>query len=289
MHAEKRPNSRASVSARPVGPTLTGADHSTQPLPKKEWLRWYAGQFATTEVNGSFYRTPSLDAVRAWRHCHPRRLLFAWKASKFITHWKRLNPDTCENSIDLMITRLKVLGSKAGPVLFQLPAHFEPDRERLARFIKMLPRPLSLCLRIPSSSWYERPSSKSCATTTGPMLVGSPSGPAPWKVTARHVYVRGHGPDGRYKEDYSDKTLRLWAQRIRRWRDQGKLVFVYFDNDQKSVAPADAHRLATLLALLKAPLYALTFDLLSKRRHPDYLAGSSHQAPLQDWLDAPTS
>jgi uncharacterized protein YecE (DUF72 family) len=72
--------------------------------------------------------------------------------------------------------------------------------------------------------------------------------PAPWQVTARHVYVRGHGPGGRYKENYPDKTLRLWAQRIGRWRDQGKLVFVYFDNDQKSAAPADAHRLAMLLA-----------------------------------------
>jgi hypothetical protein len=71
--------------------------------------------------------------------------------------------------------------------------------------------------------------------------------PAPWQVTAGHVYVRGHGPGGRYKENYPDKTLRLWAQRIRRWCDQGMLVFVYFDNDQKSAAPADAHRLATLL------------------------------------------
>jgi uncharacterized protein YecE (DUF72 family) len=97
---------------------------------------------------------------------HPAGFCFAWKASKFITHWKRLNPDTCKNSIDLMVTRLKVLGSKAGPVLFQLPVHFEADRERLARFIKMLPEPLSLRLRIPASQLVRaRPSSMSCATT----------------------------------------------------------------------------------------------------------------------------
>src|SRR2546423_14919802 len=86
-------------------------------VPKKDWLTWYAGRFATTEVNGSFYRTPSLEAVKAWRRHTPANFVFAWKASKFITHWKRLN-ETCVNSIALMETRLRALGHKAGPVLF---------------------------------------------------------------------------------------------------------------------------------------------------------------------------
>ncbi len=108
-------------------------------VPKKDWLRYYSGQFPTTEINGSFYRTPSLDAVRAWRDQAPKEFLFAWKASKFITHWKRLS-EKCDNSIALMETRLKVLGPKTGPVLFQLPPRFTADRERLAAFLKMLPR-----------------------------------------------------------------------------------------------------------------------------------------------------
>ena len=65
-------------------------------LAKKHWLCWYAGQFPTTEINGSFYRTPSLEAVNAWRAQTPRDFLFAWKASKFITHWKRLS-ENCAN------------------------------------------------------------------------------------------------------------------------------------------------------------------------------------------------
>jgi len=68
---------------------------------KKNWLAWYARQFPTAEINGSFYRTPSLEAVRGWRDQTPREFLFAWKASKFITHWKRLT-ESCENSIALM-------------------------------------------------------------------------------------------------------------------------------------------------------------------------------------------
>src|SRR6266545_4529399 len=95
---------------------------------KKNWLSWYASRFCTTEINGSFYRTPSLEAVAAWRTQTPDAFLFAWKASKFITHWKRLS-ENCANSIELMVTRLDVLGPKAGPVLFQLPARFIADAE----------------------------------------------------------------------------------------------------------------------------------------------------------------
>src|SRR4051812_35456963 len=82
-------------------------------VPVKAWLRWYAGQFATTEINGSFYRTPSLEAVKSWREQTPKNFRFAWKASKFITHWKRLS-ENCRNSLALMETRLKVLGAKLG-------------------------------------------------------------------------------------------------------------------------------------------------------------------------------
>jgi uncharacterized protein YecE (DUF72 family) len=75
-------------------------------LAKAKWLCWYASQFRTTEINGSFYRTPSLKAVAAWREQTPKDFLFAWKASKFITHWKRLS-ENCANSLELMETRLK--------------------------------------------------------------------------------------------------------------------------------------------------------------------------------------
>src|SRR4029077_3063480 len=84
-------------------------------------------------------RPPSLKAVAAWRDQTPKDFLFAWKASKFITHWKRLN-ENCPNSIELMETRLKVLSPKVGAVLFQLPPQFSKNRDRLASFLDMLPR-----------------------------------------------------------------------------------------------------------------------------------------------------
>jgi len=119
-------------------------------IPAKKWLSWYAGRFPTSEINGSFYRTPSLEAVRAWRDQTPEHFVFAWKASKFITHWKRLT-DNCRNSLELMETRLKVLEPKIGPILFQLPPQFKADRDRLASFLRLLKKKRRVCIRIPRS------------------------------------------------------------------------------------------------------------------------------------------
>jgi uncharacterized protein YecE (DUF72 family) len=115
----------------------------------KHRLQYYATQFDTTELNGVFYRTPTLEAVRAWREQTPDDFVFAWKASKFITHWKRLSGKS-RNSVALMETRLRALGEKAGPVLFQLPPRFTANRDRLASFIKLLKKRRPLCFRVPA-------------------------------------------------------------------------------------------------------------------------------------------
>ena len=96
-------------------------------LAKKKWLCWYASQFPTTEINGSFYRTPSLEAVAAWRDQTPKDFLFAWKASKFITHWKRLSENSA-NSIELMETRLEGAfpEGRRGPVPAAATVYQEP-------------------------------------------------------------------------------------------------------------------------------------------------------------------
>lgn len=218
-----------------------------QEVPKTKLLHYYASVFDTTEINGSFYRTPSLEAVRAWVEQTPDNFVFAWKASKFITHWKRLS-ENCVNSIELMQTRLQALGTKVGPVLFQLPARFKADYEKLASFFKLLPREHAYAFEFRDASWY-----------TGDILdllrdhdvalclSDHHDAPAPWEVTAGHVYVRGHGPTGRYKGRYSRNTLEDWAAAMAEWRRRRLKVYCYFDNDQKSAAPKDAKLLLELL------------------------------------------
>jgi uncharacterized protein YecE (DUF72 family) len=219
-------------------------------VPMKDWLSWYASQFRTAEINGSFYRTPSLEAVKRWRAQTPANFVFAWKASKFITHWKRLS-DNCRNSLDLMETRLKALEPKAGPVLFQLPPQFKMNHERLASFLKLLKRKRKYVFEFRHPSWYAPQVVELLRDHDIALCISDHhDAPAPWEVTAGHVYLRGHGPSGRYKDRYPPNTLRRWAEQVSAWRRRRLEIYCYFDNDQKTAAPHDARRLIELMNAL---------------------------------------
>jgi len=213
----------------------------------KHQLAYYATQFRTVELNGVFYRTPSLDAVRGWEQQTPKDFVFAWKASKFITHWKRLGKRS-RNSLELIEQRLDILEAKAGPVLFQLPSRFEADQERLAEFLGMLNKKRRYAFEFRHPSWYDEKTYKLLRRHGVALCISDHyDAPAPWLATANHVYVRGHGPGGRYKGRYSAKALEEWARAIAAWHRERRTVYVYFDNDQKSAAPADAARLQAVL------------------------------------------
>src|SRR5581483_9862786 len=214
----------------------------------KDQLRYYATQFDTTELNGVFYRTPTLEAVKSWRDQTDDLFAFAWKASKFITHWKRLS-DNSVNSLELLESRLALLGHKAGPVLFQLPPNFEADADRLRNFLKLLLRKRRYSFEFRHPSWYQPKIFRLLSEQNIALCLSDHhDAPAPWKRTADFVYIRGHGPQGRYKGHYSPTALAAWAERIRSWKRQGCDVYAYFDNDQKSAAPADALKLKSLLS-----------------------------------------
>lgn len=213
----------------------------------KDHLRYYAEHFPSCELNGVFYRTPSLEAVRAWRKDTPDDFVFAWKASKFITHWKRLSKRS-RNSLELIEQRLDILEAKAGPVLFQLPSQFEADQERLAEFLEMLNKKRRYAFEFRHPSWYDEKTYKLLRRHGVALCISDHyDAPAPWLATANHVYVRGHGPGGRYKGRYSAKALEEWARAIAAWHRERRTVYAYFDNDQKSAAPADAARLRGVL------------------------------------------
>lgn len=213
----------------------------------KHHLAYYTTQFSSTELNGVFYRTPSLETVRAWRDQTPDGFVFAWKASKFITHWKRLS-NKSRNSLALIEERLSILGPKAGPVLFQLPPRFTADLARLKSFCKLLSKRRRYAFEFRHASWYAEEVYGLLRRHDIALCISDHrDAPSPWKATASHVYVRGHGPGGAYKGHYSDTELRAWARRIANWWREGHDVCVYFDNDQKSAAPADGRRLIGLL------------------------------------------
>ncbi|MDB5512097.1 MAG: hypothetical protein JWR08_1580 [Enterovirga sp.] len=213
--------------------------------PKPKLLAFYAGVFDTTEINLSFYRLPTEAAVAAWRDGTPDDFVFAWKAHRVITHYRRLtNP---EEPIANVFARMAGLGPKGGPVLFQLPPRFRANRERLAAFLSALPPGGRYTVEFRDPSWYEPAILDLLAEFDAALCISDHAhAPSPWVATASFVYVRGHGPSGRYHGSYDDAALADWAGHVARWRAEGRDVFSFFDNDIKAAAPADAQRLAAL-------------------------------------------
>jgi uncharacterized protein YecE (DUF72 family) len=134
------------------------------------------------------------------------------------------------------------------PVLFQLPPNFQADPDRLSAFLRMLSPERRYSFEFRHPSWYSARIMRLLSEENISLCISDHhAAPAPWKRTADFVYVRGHGPGGRYKGHYSAYDLAVWARRIKSWQSGGCDVFVFFDNDQKSAAPIDALKLREML------------------------------------------
>jgi len=176
----------------------------------------------------------------------PPGFRFVLKSPRQITHSKRLKD--VADPVNYLVSTAAALGEQLGPILFQLPPNFQADPERLETFLKLLSRKRRYSFEFRHPSWYAPVILRLLSQRNISLCISDHhDAPAPWKRTADFVYVRGHGPGGRYKGHYRPDALADWAWRIRSWKKQGCDVYVYFDNDQKSAAPADALRLRQLL------------------------------------------
>ena len=142
------------------------------------------------------------------------------------------------NSLQLLDDRLSILGDKVGPILFQLPPDFAADAGRLGSFLKLLPEHRRYSFEFRHPSWYAPDILRMLADRNIALCISDHhDAPAPWERTADFVYLRGHGPSGRYEGHYSRATLAAWRKSIKEWQQSHCDVYVYFDNDQKSAAP----------------------------------------------------
>ncbi|MCB5177667.1 DUF72 domain-containing protein [Microvirga lenta] len=219
----------------------------------KDFLAFYIDRFDTAEINNSFYRLPTEQAVRTWHDSTPEGFLFAWKVSRFITHMKRLKD--IEDSIALVFGRMAGLAEKFGPVLFQLPPTFKANEEtleRVARCLSLVPPGHRYAFEFRHPSWYEDRVFDLLRDHNAALCISDhAAAPAPWVTTADFVYVRAHGTNGRYAGSYSQETLQDWARQIATWQEELRDVYVYFDNDIKSAAPGDASTLLRLTGRLE--------------------------------------
>ena len=218
-------------------------------LKESEQLDYYIKNFRTVELNNSFYRLPEPSTFDNWYQQTPNYFIFAVKGSRFITHLKKLKVDKV--IVDDFMLRAQHLQGKLGPVLFQLPPKWKVNTERLQHFLQLLPKGHRFTFEFRDHSWdiaavYDLLKQYGCAYCIYD-LAGYQS---PIMVTADFVYIRLHGPGDKYQVKYSQACLKAWAQRCASWRDQGKDVYLYFDNDQNAYATQNGQTLAALVARL---------------------------------------
>jgi uncharacterized protein YecE (DUF72 family) len=214
----------------------------------KQFFEYYCASFGTVEINNSFYRLPSETTVAAWRDAAPGGFIFSVKGSWYITHKKKLLEPA--RTVPGFIDRVGLLGSKLGPILFQLPPRFRLNEERLSAFLEALPPNHRYTIEFRDASWFDK-SIEGLLSRHGVALCIFQFGDlvSPLWVTADFVYVRLHGPAGPYLGSYSRGQLEEWGAALSSWSSQGKDVYCYFNNDESGFAPQNA---ATLQDMLRA-------------------------------------
>jgi uncharacterized protein YecE (DUF72 family) len=231
-------------------------------LPTPRWFEHYAQVFDTVEINNTFYRLPEASTFARWSAAMPKGFVAAVKASRFLTHLKRLRDPAAP--IELLLARAAHLGAHLGPLLYQLPASMRYDRDRLDVFLDALPRTVtatkiseatvetrkSSALRLRhviefrDPTWYrddvfgalERSGVSLCLhDKAGSQFHEGPVGPI--------VYVRFHGTSGHYAGSYPDEVLAAWAARLSQWTATGRESYAYFNNDPDAAAIRNARGL----------------------------------------------
>ena len=212
----------------------------------EDYLAYYAGRFAAVEINNTFYRLPAPEVLAGWRVSTPPAFMFACKASRYITHMKKLKDP--EQSIRSFFDAVDVLGAKLGPVLFQLPPRWHVDAARLRTFLAALPGGHRYAFEFRDETWFTPDVYEALADHNAAFCIYDlDRSRSPVKITADFAYVRLHGPDGPYRGQYDGRTLSGWVRRFRRWTGEGRDVYCFFDNDERGYAVDDAHRMLQMV------------------------------------------
>ncbi|HEU5303335.1 MAG TPA: DUF72 domain-containing protein [Gemmatimonadales bacterium] len=214
-------------------------------LPVREELGYYAERFNTVELNNPFYRLPTSEMFDRWRDSTPPNFRFAVKASRYITHIKRLRDVGSE--LSLFLGRAERLGPKLGPILFQLPPTQQLEPERLKAFLALLSPAHRWVLEFRHPSWHTPAVYRFLAKHAIALCIPVGGRLDPARITtARFTYIRmhrGQEPGG----GFTAAELSSWAAQMRGLRRVRKEVYIYFNNDWEGYAVRDATALKELL------------------------------------------
>lgn len=212
--------------------------------PKSNWLAAYAQHFSTVEVNATFYHLPRPQTVDNWRDGTPEGFLWAVKASRYITHVKKLrNP---RESLERFNEAVERFEHKLGPILFQLPPMLKFDAAVFDEFCAALKPGRRYALEVRHPDWIRLEALQSLKDHGMAFCIADTAGRFPYAeaVTADFIYVRLHGSRALYSSEYSEEELQNWAKKIKKWKRD---TYVYFDNDFNAFAPRNALKLKEIL------------------------------------------
>jgi len=216
-------------------------------LPTKDWQAYYMERFHTVEVNNTFYNLPEKETFKKWRDESPAAFLYSVKASRYITHMKKLKDP--EKPVANFMDNVGMLGDKLGPVLFQLPPRWKLNIGRLEGFLEALPENGRFAFEFRDDTWWDPSVYERLRQHNAAFCIFDLEGrQTPIICTADFAYIRLHGPDGAYQGKYNDNALSGWAAHIKDWIEKGLDVFCYFDNDENGYAAQNALRLKEMAA-----------------------------------------
>lgn len=219
-------------------------------LPARRWFEFYSEHFDTVEINNSFYRLPSPETFDKWREQAPPGFCYAVKANRYITQAKKLlDPD---EPLNRMMTAVRHLQDRLGPILYQLPPSLGLNLERLEQFLAVLPRDVVSVFEFRNRSWYI-PQTYELLDRYGASFCthDMPGSVSERVAVGRAAYVRFHGCGGKYWGRYPDDRLLSWADWMLEQSRGGRTVWAYFNNDIDGHAVLDAQTLKSMVGQLR--------------------------------------
>jgi uncharacterized protein YecE (DUF72 family) len=215
-------------------------------LPQARWLEAYAARFSTVEVNNAFYRLPEAATFERWAAGTPDGFVVAVKASRYLTHIKRLREPA--EPVGRLLERCRHLGSKLGPVLLQLPPTLTARHDDLAATLDAFGTGCRVAVEFRHASWLTEETAGLLRSHDAAFcLADAPNRRTPLWRTASWGYLRLHEGRAHPRPCYGRQALQTWARRLADLFTPADDVFVYFNNDARACAPDNARQLRTLL------------------------------------------
>ncbi|MFG2798890.1 DUF72 domain-containing protein [Streptomyces pseudovenezuelae] len=215
-------------------------------VPVRLWLEEYAAHFPTVEINNAFYRLPSRETFEAWRERVPGDFVVAVKASRYLTHIKRLKDP--KEPVHRLMSHAQGLGDRLGPVLLQLPPTLRADTDLLDACLACFPASTRVAVEPRHVSWWT-PATREVLETRGAALCWADVRARPvtplWRTTD-WGYVRLHEGRAQAWPHYGRRSLETWAGRIEQTWAGDEDVYVYFNNDPNGAAVRNARTFASL-------------------------------------------